>query len=101
MCGTQNIKEEGYCYTNGSRCEQLYKKGGVQKLTKAGAIHIGGNEIKNSLEENNETEKSDFSSNLLTCGLPKRPVSKASWALRIIGKYLYRILNRLYYVKIL
>ena len=92
VCGIMTIYEEAYCYTEGSKCEQLYKEG---KSLRNADKYTQSNEAFNAIFEGKKEKYSDISYDRSQvksnqCGVQKSPKQR-NWGLRIIGKSFFYV----------
>ena len=97
VCGSSVIKEEAYCYTDGSKCEQWYKEGRYSRPI--GTDSESGNPVNPMDDVSDKTdtstdEKEDTSDTSAEpeverqCGMQNISSEQQPtppWALRIIG----------------
>ena len=89
VCGLTAIHEQAYCYSTGSKCEQLHKEG--KNLASAANFTKSKSNINDILDTNEKFEdithgKFNGKSKFVQCGVKRGPNRKYPWALKIIGK---------------
>ena len=106
VCGSSVIKEEAYCYTDGSKCEEWYKEGRYSRPI--GSDSESGNPV-NPMDDasdksdtmTDETEDASAEPEVeRQCGIQNISTEQQPtppWALRIIGTLNNTIQTKLLY----